>query len=440
MGFSYHLIAPGDRVLCALSGGADSMYLLCRLLEGAQQGGYQVGAAHYHHGIRDASHEEEAFVRTWCEDHHIPLYVGHGDVPHEAAQSGQGVEETARKLRYQFLHDTARQEGYTLIATGHHAGDNAETVLMHLVRGSGLRGLGGIPPRRGRIIRPMLEVTRQQVEDYLTAHHIPHVEDESNADPAYTRNRVRHGVVPLLEQLNPQAVHHIAQAAAKLREDEQLLSALAQDLPGVTVSEKRLEADIPTLCAAPRPLVVRKLAQGLTALGIHPSQVYLDGLFWLMEEGQSGDGLDLPGHRAVKSWDQLTITPQGEPEKLPTVPLHDGVTRWGEWRVECHPAVCAQSVGEGLWLIPGDYVLRSRGVGDTLQLPKRPTKTVKKLMMEKKIPAPLRPRLPVLAQGERVAAVAGLGVSQAFLPQPGQAARYITITVENDEKENDHYA
>lgn len=433
MGFSYHLIAPGDWVLCALSGGADSMYLLCRLIEGAQRGGYQVGAAHYHHGIRAASQQEEAFVRSWCDSHHVPLFVGHGDVPSEAAQRGQGVEETARELRYQFLYDTARQEGYNLIATGHHAGDNAETVLMHLVRGSGLRGLCGIPPRRGMLIRPMLEVTREQVVSYLNQHHVPHVEDESNADPAYTRNRVRHGVVPQLTQFNPQAVHHIAQTAAKLREDEKLLSALARDLPGVTVGKNCLEADIPTLRAAPRPLVVRKLAQGLAALGIHPSQVYLDGLFWLMEEGQSGDGLDLPGHRAVKSWNQLTITPQGKPETLPATPLEDGVTRWGEWRVECHPAVCTQTAGEGLWLIPGAYVLRPRGVGDTLQLPKRPTKTVKKLMMEKKIPASLRPRLPVLAQGERVAAVAGLGVGQDFLPQPGQDARYITITKENDD-------
>lgn len=433
MGFSYHLIAPGDRVLCALSGGADSMYLLCRLLEGAQRGGYQVGAAHYHHGIRSASHQEEEFVRTWCDFRHIPLYVGHGDVPGEATRRGQGVEETARELRYQFLYDTARREGYTLIATGHHAGDNAETVLMHLIRGSGLRGLCGIPPRRGMLIRPMLEVTRQQVEGYLSAHHIPHVEDESNADPAYTRNRVRHGVLPQFTQLNPQAVRHIAQTAAKLREDEELLSALARDLPGVTVGENRLGVDIPALRAAPRPLAVRKLAQGLAALHIHPSQVYLDGLFWLMEEGQSGDGLDLPGHRAVRSWDQLTITPQGEPEKLPTIPLHDGVTRWGAWRVECRTAPYAQGNGEGLWLMDGDYVLRPRGVGDTLQLPKRPTKTVKKLMMEKKIPATLRPRLPVLAQGERVAAVAGLGTDQNFLPQPGQAARYITITKENDD-------
>lgn len=429
--FSYHLIAPGERVLCALSGGADSMYLLCRLLEGAEKGGYQVGAAHYHHGIREASNREEGFVRTWCEARHIPLFVGHGDVCRQAAQRGRGVEETAREMRYAFLHDTARQHGYTLIATGHHAGDNAETVLMHLIRGSGLRGLCGIPPRRGRIIRPMLEVTRRQVEGYLDAHGIPYVEDESNTDPAYTRNRVRHEVLPLLGALNPQAVHHIAQAAAKLREDEALLDTLAQAVTGVTVDGSQAEVDIPQLLTQAKPLVMRRMRRLLEGLGIPPSQEHLDALFRLMGEGQSGARLDLPGYTARKSWNRLCILPQGQPETLPALALKDGVTRWGEWQVECRSGVCTPGTGEGMWLIPGDYMLRPRQAGDTLQLPKRPTKTVKKLMMENYIPAHTRRHIPVVAQGERVAAVALLGVDAAFLAAPGQPARYITMTKEN---------
>lgn len=430
--FSYHLIAPGDKVLCALSGGADSMYLLCRLTEGAQRGGYQVGAAHFHHGIRAASDQEEAFVRAWCHSHHIPLFVGHGDVPGEAARQGRGMEETAREMRYAFFYEVARREGYTLLATGHHAGDQAETVLMHLIRGSGLRGLRGIEPQQGILIRPMLEVTRGEVEGYLSRYHVPHVEDESNADPAYTRNRVRHQVLPLLRELNPQAVRHMAQAAAKLREDEALLEALAHEVPGVTADRGGVQVDIPALLSHPRPLVMRRLRWALTQLRIHPSQVYLDGLFWLMEEGQSGDGLDLPGHRAVKSWNQMSITPQRSPELLPTIPLEDGEIRWGEWRVECHREICPSHPGTGLWLTPGDYVLRPRQVGDTLTLPKRPTKTVKKLMMEQKIPASLRDRLPVAVQGERVAAVALLGVDQDFLARPGQPALSINVTKENN--------
>ena len=294
-------------------------------------------------------------------------------------------------------------------------------------------GLAGIPPVRGMICRPFLRLSRETLAAYAAEHHIPHVEDESNADPAYTRNRMRHQVLPLLFELNPQAVHHIAQAAAKLREDAQLLDTLAQAVPGVTEGPEGVAVDISQLLAQPRPLVMRRLAQVLTGLHIHPSQVYLDGLYGLMAEAQSGARLDLPGYVARKSWNRLNITPVREEKSRCPVPLRDGYTPWGEWRVECRTAVCPQEKGKGLWLVPGDYLLRPREVGDTLQLPKRPTKTVKKLMMEKKIPSHLRPRLPVVAQGERVAAVALLGVDQAFLAQPGQPARYINVTKENED-------
>ena len=406
-------------------------HLLHRL---APRLGIQVEAAHFIHGLRpqDAP-RERLLAETFCRQRKIPLRIEEGDTLEYCRREGCGTEEGARALRYAFLYDTARREGYTLIATGHHAGDQAETVLMHLIRGSGLQGLRGIQPRQGMLIRPMLEVTREQVEDYLRRRHVPHVEDESNADPAYTRNRMRHQVLPLLGELNPQAVHHIAQAAAKLREDAQLLDTLAQAVPGVTEGPEGVAVDISQLLAQPRPLVMRRLAQVLTGLHIHPSQVYLDGLYWLMEEAQSGARLDLPGYVARKSWNRLDITPVREENPLCPVPLRDGYTPWGEWRVECRTAICPQEKGKGLWLVPGDYVLRPREVGDTLQLPKRPTKTVKKLMMEKKIPSHLRPRLPVVAQGERVAAVALLGVDQAFLAQPGQPARYINVTKENED-------
>lgn len=431
--FSYSLLAPGDRVLCAVSGGADSMYLLCRLLEGANRGGYQVGAAHFHHGIREASNQEETFVRAWCEQHQVPLHVGHGNVPGAAARTGRGVEETARALRYEFLYDTARREGYTLIATGHHAGDQAETVLMHLIRGSGLKGLRGIVPRQGMLIRPMLGVTRGQVEDYLRRHQVPHVEDESNADPAYTRNRVRHEVLPLLCELNPQAVHHIAQAASKLEEDARLLDTLAQAVPGVTEGPEGVAVDIPKLFSQPKPLVMRRLGQVLTGLHIHPSQVYLDGLYWLMAEARSGARLDLPGWVAQRSWDRLTLTPAEEPEVPNPMPLTPGEIRWGPWRVVCRPGLCPEGSREGLWLIPGDYVLRPRQVGDRMTLPKRPGKTLKTLMMEKKIPASERHRLPVVALGERVAAAPFVGVDRDFLAQPGGPALYINVTKENED-------
>ncbi|MDE6280923.1 MAG: tRNA lysidine(34) synthetase TilS, partial [Oscillospiraceae bacterium] len=256
--FRFDLIPPGAGVLCALSGGADSMYLLCRLLEGREKYGWTVCAAHLNHHLRPTAQRDEDFVRDWCGKREVPISVGHADVEGFARREGLSVEEAGRALRYAFLEETAQQEGLSLIATGHHAGDNAETVLMNLIRGCGLKGLTGIPERRGDIVRPMLAVTRAEIEAYLKEHNVPHVEDETNTDLTYTRNKVRHQLLPLLEELNPQAAAHIAAAARRLREDEDELARQAARLAeqGLDIPEG---AAIPArvLADAPRPLALR---------------------------------------------------------------------------------------------------------------------------------------------------------------------------------------
>ena len=194
-------IMPGVRVLCAVSGGVDSMYLLHRMTALGAQRGFAVGCAHFNHGLRGAeSDRDEAFVRAQCEKLGVPFYAGRGDV---ASVRGMGTEAAARELRYAFLAQCAQAHSYDWIATAHTADDNAETLLLNLARGCGLRGLTGIPPQRGKLLRPMLDTTRAQAEAYLTAHAIPHVEDSTNAADAYARNRVRHHAVPALESVNP---------------------------------------------------------------------------------------------------------------------------------------------------------------------------------------------------------------------------------------------
>ena len=163
-------ITPGARVLCAVSGGVDSMYLLHRMTELAAQRGFTVGCAHFNHALRGAeSDRDEAFVRAQCQRLNVPFYAGRGDV---ASVRGMGTEGAARQLRYAFLTDCAAAHGYDWIATAHTADDNAETLLLNLARGCGLRGLTGIPPQRGKLLRPMLDTTRAEAEAYLAAHGI----------------------------------------------------------------------------------------------------------------------------------------------------------------------------------------------------------------------------------------------------------------------------
>ena len=168
-----------QRVLAAVSGGADSMCLLYFLREQ----GYDVSCAHFNHRLRgEEAVRDEEFVRAWCEEERIPFYSGSGDVRAHARKTGKTVEEAARDLRYAFLRETAKKLNAQL-TLAHHADDNAETVLLNLVRGTDLHGLCGMRPKQGDLVRPFLEQTRAELAAYAHSHNIPHVEDRTNADP-----------------------------------------------------------------------------------------------------------------------------------------------------------------------------------------------------------------------------------------------------------------
>lgn len=224
----YDMLPRGGAVLCAVSGGADSMCLLHLLHTWAEEGGFRVCAAHYHHGMRgEAADADAAFVSDWCAGRGIPCVVERGEVYAEAERRGLGVEETGRQLRYEFLRRTAAELGCDRIATAHNADDNLETLLLHLARGAGLHGLAGIPPRRGEIVRPLLTTPRAAIEAYLEARQIPHVEDATNTDEYYARNRIRRQVVPVLRQLNPRLTESAAETMGYLRADNDYLNAQA---------------------------------------------------------------------------------------------------------------------------------------------------------------------------------------------------------------------
>ena len=225
----YDMLQPGDRVICALSGGADSVALVFALYLLKEKLQIQLEAAHFNHQLRGAeSDRDEAFVRQLCDRFDIPLHVGRGQV----VPGKKGLEAAARDARYAFLETLPGK-----IATAHTADDNAETVLMRLVRGTGLKGLGGICPVRGRIIRPMLLVTRQQVEAFLEEYCLSHVEDSSNGTDDFLRNRLRRHILPALREENPKLSRNLSAMALRLRLDEEALTAGVEDGSGLSVPE-----------------------------------------------------------------------------------------------------------------------------------------------------------------------------------------------------------
>ena len=433
----YDMLPAGGAVLCAVSGGADSMCLLHLLRTLAPERGFTLRAAHFNHGLRgEEAGRDEAFVREICERWNIPLTVGRGETRPFAHREGLSIEEAARVLRYAFLEQAAGTEGCDRVATAHTADDNAETVLLHLVRGSGLQGLTGIPPRRGRIVRPLLSVTRAQVEEYCAAHEIPFVEDSTNADPAYTRNFLRLQVMPLLRQMNPRAAETLSAVAGRLRSDNEYLNAQAAQIADLArETPEGLVMDAQTLAGQPLPVASRaaRLLLERSGGGTSCAAAHISALLALCRSEKPSGQIDLPGLTARRVYGDLVLAPAGEEDALPSpVPVQVGErTAYGDtgWFISCRRTVCPEKNFKNpdtfclsCDKIEGVLLLRPRRTGDAVQLPGRPAKTLKKWMIDEKIPRRQRALLPVLADDAGVLAAASLGPDASRLARPGEEA------------------
>ena len=427
------LIAPGDRVTCAVSGGPDSMCMLWALFRSRDELGITLACAHYDHGLRESSAADAAFVRDFCEKHGIPFLCGHGDVAAEA-RPAESSELAARRLRYAFLH-TAAPEG--LIATAHTADDNLETVLLRLTRGASLRGLGGIPVRRGRIIRPILFADRAQVLEYLAREGIPFRTDETNDTDFCPRNRIRRHVIPLLRRENPNVAAQVLSLSRTLRAEDAYLSARALDaLDGARTPDGWSCSAVNALDPVLRR---RALFAILQAVGVaEPAERHMELLDSLVSSPDPSARASFPGGAVLTRRYDL-LTPADAPAALPPTPLPvPGTSRLPGFTITCSEPGAAQTV----WnqpdrfslrfdLIRSGLCVRSRRTGDRMQLPGG-SRSLKRLMIDRKIPASLRGALPVLAAADGIAAVAGVGADQRFLAQPGELAVEIKIEKEDE--------
>lgn len=219
-------VKRGEKITAALSGGADSVFLLYLLASYCDDNGTLLEAVHVNHSLRgEESDRDEMFCRELCKENNIPLTVKRIDAKKYSEENHLSVEEGARKLRYDIF---GRIEGYT--ATAHNLNDNAETVILNMARGTALKGLCGIPPKRDNIIRPLLKISRQEIEDFLNRNGIPFVTDSTNLSDAYTRNRIRHNILPVMESVNENYLLNIGRMTGFLSEDEELLSRMAENL------------------------------------------------------------------------------------------------------------------------------------------------------------------------------------------------------------------
>ena len=394
------LMEPGDRVICALSGGPDSVALTFALYLLKDKLQIRLEAAHFNHLFRgEEGYRDENFVREFCARYDIPLTVGRGEV----IVGKKGLEAAARDARYPFFRSLPGK-----IATAHTADDNAETLLLHLVRGTGLKGLGGIPPVNGNVIRPLLSVTQQEVEDFCAEWCLSYIIDSTNPTDKYLRNRIRHHVIPLLKQENPRFAENASAMALRLRQDEDCLSHMAE---AETMDVAQLRQMHPALR-------VRCLESFLKGSGVRePEASHIAQAESLIFSEKPSAFARFPGGITVaRNYDRLEV--RRETEELPAVELPvPGTVRWGDYRIT------AALEGEGMPVYPsGPITVRSRQAGDSIRL-SGGTKSLKKLFIDRKIPAAQRSRIPVLCDEEGILAVEQIGIDRSRQPQDAPPVR-----------------
>ena len=409
----------GKTVLCAVSGGRDSMALLHVLLELSGQEGFAVAVAHYNHNLRESAVRDELLVFEHCVMLGLPFYLGGGDVRAYAKTHGTSIEDAARTMRYAFLQDTARECGADYIATAHHRQDNAETLLLHLLRGSGLGGLGGIAPVRGNIIRPLLAVERAEIEEHIKKHNIPYAEDETNQDTAYTRNRLRHELLPLLEEIAPGSVRRIADTAQRLRADEEFLQQYCADiLPrGAEIPASLLRREHPAVATRLVRAAAREFDIELTAAQT--------GAVLAMRRGAC---LSLGGGvRVAHEGEKLRLFRLSEISE--PLELTVGEHRWGAWRVSVYET--GDEVAENertVVLRAGSGEIEIAAWDGTGRLGvENGSRTVKRLLVDHRIGAAQREDCPAVYAGGQLAAVFGAGTDIAFRPLPGEIKLVVSI-------------
>lgn len=446
-----NMIRPNEHIVVACSGGADSICLLLFLKSHEESLGVSISALHVEHGIRgEESKQDAAFVKEFCRVHSIPLQEYTVDVPSYAKEHKIGFEEAARILRYKQLEKGASVYGGTVsIALAHHMEDNAETMLFQMVRGSGLSGLCGISPVRteehARFIRPLLCVSREEIEAYLETHKQSFCIDSTNADEDYSRNRIRNQLLPQLTAMNPQAIVHMNRSAHLLSEtydyvlqqameffDKEVKASKAQ----VCVNVRTLQDIHPALCKEVLRLMLFRVTESQKDI----TYAHIDALAALLYR-QSGRHICLPyGVTAFIEHERLCIGRQAANKRIPevafTVPadlIADSLqqedyvtyleTDYGSLSGKRAKSAWSKEENEKKAYtkqfdydkIKNGFSVRTRKVGDYLVIdPKGHRKKISDYMIDEKIPARLRDSILLLANGSEIIWVIGGRVGENY--------------------------
>ncbi len=463
------MLSSGDTVIIGLSGGADSMALLSVLNDIKSEYDLTLIAAHVNHGLRgDEAMRDEQFAGDFCKSLGIDYRVLHADVPGFAAESGESFEACGRRVRYDFFSSIAsvvaasggnRDDAISTvkIATAHNAQDVVETLIFNLSRGAGLRGLSSIPPKRSfdselsklQIIRPLIDSTRLEIEEYLLENGIAFVNDSTNFETDYARNRIRHNILPELEKLNSGAVRNMVRCADSLRVDDAYLSAQSDALvsEACIVDAGTETYDVSVLLSS--PLAVRARAVGTILFeksGVNPEKSHIDSVCEMLQTDgatQVAGGLYVCVRNGVLSFPptpseivqtedlsaEICLKTDRYTDNLFGVEVDFSICSYDEYlkAVEKNELMPANALDYDK--ISDGFILRNRRTGDKFKLPRRcVTKTLKNLFNETKISPEIRSKLLMIESDGELAFLEGFGASEKYIVT-GNTKRVLTVNI-----------
>lgn len=429
----YGMLKDCKTIIAAVSGGADSMCMLFYLEKLCTERNINLICAHFNHRLRGAdSDSDENYVRNYCAKNDIKFVCGSADVKKYAKKNNMSIELAARKKRYEFLYSVAAEYELSKIATAHTKNDNAETVIFNLCRGASIKGLCGIPPVRDNVIRPIIELTREDTEACCKDNGIDYVTDKTNFDDEYSRNNIRLNIIPKLTKINSGLIDNIFRMSELLQNDSDYIEKKAQECYKIVKSDNRLS--IPLLKSQENAILSRIVLLYLKDnYGGEYDNKLISDVISLIKTGHTGSKIQISGDLFfVIGYNNLEITHINNIAvefvsiEIPAEGTYIFCGREYEIKI-------ADKIGNKLCSVDGDkasfpFVMSNAKQGDLFYIPNVGRKSVKRLFTDKKIPAKDRASLPVLRKDDEVVWIDKIGASQNYKTDKN-SQNYIIITL-----------
>lgn len=444
MGFiqSTKMFEKGDRVGVGVSGGSDSMALLHFLVNTVKDKiGFDLIAININHNMRPGSRRDSKFVSDYCKVNGIP-YAGYNvDVPAHAAINKLSPEHAARIKRYESFDAAIKKYKLNKFAIAQHSSDQAETILLHIFRGSGIAGASGMEHMRGIYVRPFLETTKADINAYIFKNQIPYVDDESNIKSNYARNFLRNEIIPLLQREWRNVEKNIIGFGQNCRADDEYINSVVS-MWGINVSDNHVRIAL-NYFAYPAAVISRIILQAFDSLGLRYNieKKHVDLICALAASGENGSKVDLPNNLyAVKEYAFVTIVQKSDTQtsRQQTMPFKPGKTAFPGFGTILVTKTISYKLArdKGLLVMDADRIprtakWRTRKEGDQFTKFGGGTKALAAYLIDKKIPSRLRDKLPILAVGSEVLAIAGVEISDKVKTGPDTLEAYVIEIVKD---------